>query len=120
MYFTDSHEWINVDGDLGKVGITSYAKRELGEIVYVEFPEIGRQVKAGEEVVILESTKAAADIYAPVSGEIVAVNEAVKQSPEMLNQSPEEAGWLFQIRLSNLGELDSLSNRSTYQKLVDS
>jgi glycine cleavage system H protein len=97
MYFTDSHEWITVEGDLGKVGVTAYAKKELGEVVYLELPDIGRQVKAGEEVVVLESTKAAADIYAPVSGEIVAVNEVVGHSPDVLNQSPEDRGWLFQI-----------------------
>lgn len=120
MYFTDSHEWISVEGDLGKVGVTAHAKKELGEVVYLELPEIGRQVKVGEEVVILESTKAAADIYAPVSGEIIAVNEAVRNSPDILNQSPEDRGWLFQIRLSNLQELDALMNRSSYQKLVES
>jgi glycine cleavage system H protein len=118
MYFTDSHEWISVDGDLGKVGITAYAGRELGEVVYLQLPEVGRQVKAGEEVVILESTKAAADIYAPVSGEIVAVNEALRSSPDILNQSPEDRGWLFQIRLSNVKELDQLMTQSSYQKLV--
>lgn len=121
MYFTDSHEWINLEADnLGKVGITSHAKHELGEIVYLELPEIGRQVKAGEEVVVLESTKAAADIYAPVSGEIVAVNDAVRAAPNILNESPEELGWLFQIRLSNPQELDALMNRTSYQQLVDS
>ncbi len=117
MYFTDSHEWIKVEDGLGTVGVTTHAKNELGEIVYIQLPEIGRQVKAGEEVVILESTKAAADIYAPVSGEIVAVNNA---SPELLNQSPEEFGWLFKIRLSNPEELRALMNRSSYQQLVDS
>jgi glycine cleavage system H protein len=110
MFFTDSHEWIRV----------AHAKNELGEIVYLELPEIGRQVKAGEEVVILESTKAAADIYAPVSGEIVAVNDAVRAVPDLLNQSPEESGWLFKIRLSNPGELDRLMTRTSYQQLVDS
>jgi glycine cleavage system H protein len=120
MYFTDSHEWIKVEGNLGQVGVTAHAKHELGEIVYVELPEIGRQVKAGEEVVVLESTKAAADIYAPVSGEIVAVNDAVKNVPDILNQSPEEKGWLFQVRLSNPEELNALMNKTSYQRLVES
>ena len=119
MYFTDSHEWIQVEGSLGKVGITAHAKNELGEIVYLELPEIGRKVQAGEEVVILESTKAAADIYAPVSGEIVAVNDAVRRVPDLLNQSPEEKGWLFQIQLSNPQELDALMNKTSYQRLVE-
>ena len=119
MYFTDSHEWIKVKDGLGTVGITAHAKNELGEIVFLKLPEIGRQVKLGEEVVILESTKAAADIYAPVSGEIVAVNDAVRASPELLNQSPEEIGWLFKIRLSNPEELNMLMNRTSYQQLVE-
>ena len=119
MYFTDSHEWIKFEEGMGKVGVTAHAKRELGEIVYLELPEIGRHVKAGEEVVVLESTKAAADIYAPVSGEIVAVNDAVRLTPDLLNQSPEESGWLFQIRLSNPQELDALMNRTSYQQLVE-
>jgi glycine cleavage system H protein len=119
MYFTDSHEWIKVEDGLGTVGITTHAKKELGEIVYLELPQIGRVVKAGEEVVILESTKAAADIYAPVSGEIVAVNEVVRNAPDILNESPEERGWLFQIRLSNPEELNNLMARTSYQKLVD-
>ncbi len=120
MYFTDSHEWIKVEGDVGKIGVTAYAQRELGEIVYIELPAIGKVVKAGEEAVVLESTKAAADIYAPVSGEIVAVNDAVRQTPDLLNQSPEENGWLFKIRLSNPEELDGLMNRTAYQQLVQS
>jgi len=120
MYFTDSHEWIRVEDGLGTVGVTAHAKNELGEIVYLELPEIGRKLKAGEEVVILESTKAAADIYAPVSGEIVAVNDAVRAAPDLLNQAPEESGWLFKIRLSNPQELDALMTRTAYQQLVDS
>jgi glycine cleavage system H protein len=119
MYFTDSHEWIKVEGDLGTVGVTAHAKKELGEIVYLELPEIGREVKVGEEVVILESTKAAADIYAPVSGQIVAVNDAVRNAPQLLNDSPEDIGWLFQILLSNPQELDALMTRNSYQQLID-
>ena len=118
MYFTDSHEWVQVEGNSGKVGITAFAKKELGEIVYLQLPEVGRKVQAGEEVVILESTKAAADIYAPVSGEIVAVNEAAAQNPELLNRSPEQEGWLFQIRLSDPSELDDLMDKAAYENLV--
>jgi glycine cleavage system H protein len=120
MFFTDSHEWIEVEGDLGRVGITAHAQKELGDIVYVELPTVGKEIRAGEETVILESTKAAADIYAPVSGEIVAVNDEIKHSPQLLNESPEERGWLFQIRLSNLEELSSLMNKAAYQQLIDS
>lgn len=120
MYFTDTHEWIQVEGNIGKVGITAFAKKELGEVVYLQLPQVGRNIKAGEEVVILESTKAAADIYAPVSGEVVAVNEAAASTPEFLNRSPEQEGWLFQIRLSNPSELDHLMNRATYESLISS
>ena len=120
MYFTDSHEWIQVEENVGRVGITAFAKKELGEIVYLQLPEVGRKVRAGEEVVILESTKAAADIYAPVSGEIIAVNEAAAATPEFLNRSPEQEGWLFQIRLSNPAELNHLMNRASYETLISS
>ncbi len=118
MYFTDSHEWIVVEGDLGRVGITAHAQKEPGEIVYLELPSLEKKIRAGQEVVILESTKAAADIYSPVSGEIVAINDQLKTSPQLLNESPEQAGWLFQIRLSNPKELDALMSRTAYQQLI--
>lgn len=120
MYYTDSHEWVHIEGDTGRVGITAHAKEELGDIVFLELPAVGKKLRAGEEAVILESTKAAADIYTPISGEIIAVNEAVKTNPDLLNTSPEEKGWLFQIRLSNLKELESLMNKEAYQQLIDS
>jgi len=119
MLFTDTHEWIRIRGVQGRVGITAYAKKELGDIVYVQLPEIGRIVKAGEEVVVLESTKAAADIYAPVSGEVIAVNEALKESPMPLNQSPEMDGWLFEMKLSNEKDLEFLIDSETYKQLID-
>lgn len=115
MLYTDSHEWINNEG---KIGITAYAQKELGEIVYLQLPGLKRVVRAGEEVVVLESTKAAADIYAPVSGEIIQINEALLLAPELLNQSPEELGWLFQIRPSKPEEFQSLMDHAAYLKLV--
>jgi glycine cleavage system H protein len=115
MYYTDSHEWIDREG---KIGITAYAKEELGEIVYIQLPKLAHLVTAGEEIAVLESTKAAADIYAPVSGEVIAVNEALLHSPDLLNQSPEERGWLFQIRLTNPEELEKLMDRTAYLSLV--
>lgn len=115
MYYTDSHEWIDAEG---KIGITTHAQQELGEIVFLQLPQIGRHVRAGEEVVVLESTKAAADIYTPVSGEIIAVNEELLRSPGLLNHSPETQGWLFQMRLSHLQELETLMNRDAYIQLV--
>jgi glycine cleavage system H protein len=117
MYYTDSHEWIDEEG---KIGLTTYAQKELGEIVYLQLPKLGRMVLAGEEVVVLESTKAAADIYAPVSGEVIAVNEELLAAPDLLNQSPEEKGWLFQVRLSKPEELKALLDREAYLQIVSS
>ena len=108
MKFAPSHEWIRVEKGIGTVGITDYAQSELGDIVYIELPSVGKAVQAGEEAVVLESTKAAADIYSPVSGEIVAVNESLIKDPQRINRSAEEEGWLFKIRLSNPKELDGL------------
>ena len=99
MFFTDSHEWIEVQGDLGKVGITSHAQKELGDIVYLELPSIGRKIHAGEEAIILESTKAAVDISSPVSGQIIAINDSLKTNIVPLNKDPENSGWLFKVKL---------------------
>jgi glycine cleavage system H protein len=114
MKCTDSHEWIVVEKGSGRVGITDLAQQELGEVVYVEFPEIGRRVRAGEEVAVLESTKAATDIYAPVSGTIIGVNEKLKEDVSLINRSAEEEGWLFQIRLEEVLELDALMSKEMY------
>lgn len=118
MKFTPSHEWIEVKGEMGCVGITDHAQEEIGEIVHVELPSVGRKVRAGEEVAIIESTKAAADIYAPVSGEIVAINPSLGESPCEINHSAEKRGWLFKMRLSDPRELDSLLSLSEYSDLV--
>ena len=115
MKFTESHEWIQIEGDTGTVGVSDHAQHELGEIVYVELPEVNKTVKAGEEVVVLESTKAAADVYAPVSGTITAVNDLLESASGTVNESPENEGWLFKIKLSNLAELDSLMDEKTYR-----
>lgn len=118
--YTDSHEWILMETDeIGKVGVSDYARKELGNIVYIELPKVGQTVQAGQEAVVLESTKAAADIYSPISGEIVSVNEALKESPELFNQSLEEECWLFKIRISNPVEFNLLMDNETYQKLLN-
>jgi len=116
--FTNSHEWIEIDGQDGIVGVTAYAQKELGEIVFIELPEVGKTVAAGEETVILESTKAAADIYAPVSGVITAVNHKVKETPALLNQLPESEGWIYKITLTNPEELSQLMSWNDYEKLI--
>lgn len=113
MLFTETHEWIKVEGDTGYVGISAYAQNELGEVVYVQLPEVGSHVKSGEEIAVLESTKAAVDIYSPVSGTITTINTAVKQNPSLINSSPEADGWLFQIKISEPKELDKLSASNT-------
>lgn len=106
--FTETHEWIDVNNGIGTVGVTDHAQKELGDIVFVELPQIGKQVKAGEEAAVLESTKAAADVYSPVSGTILEVNDVLKNTSELVNQSPEQKGWLFKIKLSNTDELEKL------------
>ena len=118
MKYSESHEWIKVDQDIGTVGITDHAQRELGEVVYIELPAVGKKVRAGEEVAVLESTKAAADIYAPVSGEIVEINQHLNDFSEKINQTPETEGWLFKIKLSNPQELDALVDRARYLDLI--
>lgn len=118
MKYTESHEWITVEGAVGTVGVTNYAQKELGDIVYVELPQVGKTVKKGQEAVVLESTKAAADVYAPVTGKIVAVNDGLKDNPETVNNNPEADGWLFKIELSEPQELDTLMDSASYLKLV--
>ena len=115
MKFTDTHEWIRVADGIGIVGVTDYAQKELGDIVYVELPKVDSVVKKGEEAVVLESTKAAADVYSPVSGTITEVNVALNDSSELVNQSPEEKGWLFKLKLSDPQEFDSLMDKETYK-----
>lgn len=109
--FTETHEWIRVQGNMGTVGITEKAGRELGEVVYVELPLVGKKVKAGEPVVVLESTKAATDICSPMSGEIVEINQKLLDFIQHINQSPEQEGWLFKIKLSKPEEFDSLHEK---------
>ena len=114
MKYTDTHEWVSVSCAIGTVGITHYAQKELGEIVYVDLPKVGSQVKAGQEALVLESTKAAADSYAPVSGEVTAVNHNLSA----LNADPESSGWLYQVRLTNLAELEPLLDYPAYLQLI--
>ena len=118
MRYTSSHEWIQIENDVGTVGITDYAQKELGDVVYVELPTIGKKVKIGEEVAVLESTKAAADIYSPVTGEIVEINQKLQDFSEKINSSPEQSGWLFKIKVINKKELEELLSKDQYLELV--
>lgn len=113
--YTKEHESIRLEGDIGTCGISSYAQEKLGDVVYVELPEVGRRVSQGEEVAVVESVKAASEIYAPASGEIVAVNSALVDQPGLVNQDPDGAGWFFKIRVANTGELDPLMDEAAYQ-----
>lgn len=117
MKFTESHEWIEVmnGSDVATVGVSNYAQNELGEIVYVELPTVGKSLQAGAEVAVLESTKAAADVYSPVSGQIVEVNKQLSTASDLVNKSPEKDGWIFKIKLANISELDKLMDETAYR-----
>ena len=115
LIYAASHEWVRrLDDDIVEVGITDFAQQALGDVVYVELPEVGDTVTASEECCAVESVKAASDIYAPLSGEVVAVNEALDDEPELLNQSPYGDGWIFKIKVEDLSELDALLNAAQY------
>lgn len=118
MKYTDSHEWIELQGPVGTVGVTYHAQKELGDIVFVELPTVGKTVKKGLEVAVLESTKAAADVYSPLSGTILEVNEKLKEEAGLINVSPEKEGWLYKIKLSDPAEMDKLLDLSEYQLLI--
>lgn len=118
MRFTPSHEWITIQGNIGTVGITAHAVGELGEIVYVELPALGHEIQAGEEIAVLESTKAAADIYSPVTGKIIEINSSLSTELDKLHSSPEKEGWLFKIELQNPKEYDSLLAMDAYKALI--
>ncbi len=117
MYFTPSHEWIVVSGNLGTIGVTDFAQKELGEVVYVDLPKVGQILQQNEAACVLESTKAAVDVYSPVSGKVVKVNENLKQSPSLINGQAQEEGWLFQLELSNAQELEQLLGSVQYESL---
>jgi glycine cleavage system H protein len=118
MKYSDTHEWVFAKGDVATVGITEHAQKELGEVVFVQLPEVGQKVNANQEVVVLESTKAAVDIYTPITGTVMEINEKLKEDPTMLNTTPEEGGWLFKIALSNKEELDTLLDDQQYLELI--
>ena len=121
MKFTKSHEWIKIEAgsDIGTVGITDHAQKELGDIVYVELPKVGSEVKQGAPVAVIESTKAATDVYSPASGVIKAMNEHLNEVPETVNKFPEQKGWLFKIRLNNVNEIDGLMDDAAYRKFIE-
>ena len=117
-YFTQDHEWIEVDGDAATVGITDYAQSQLGDIVFAEVPAVGAALKKGGDAAVVESVKAASDVYAPVSGTVTDNNDALEADPALVNTDPEGAGWFFKLTLSEAGELDGLMDGAAYQAFV--
>jgi glycine cleavage system H protein len=120
LYFTKDHEWIRVEGDTATVGISNHAQEQLGDIVFAEVPEAGKQLSKGQEAAVVESVKAASDVYAPVSGEVIEGNAALGDDPALVNSDPEGAGWFFKLKLSNTGELDGLMDEAAYRDFVAS
>jgi glycine cleavage system H protein len=118
--FTKDHEWIRLDGEVGTVGITDYAQRMLGDIVFVELPEIGRTVEAGKEAAVVESVKAASEVYAPVGGEVVEVNEALTDDPALVNGDPMGEGWFVKLRVADAAALDALMDEAAYNSFIES
>ena len=118
VYFTKEHEWVSVDGDTATVGISEHAQEQLGDIVFAEVPEAGRRLTKGQEAAVVESVKAASDVYAPVSGEVVEGNQAVADDPSLVNSDPEGQGWFFKLKLDNSGELDGLMDEAAYRAWV--
>jgi glycine cleavage system H protein len=116
--FTKDHEWIRVEGGVGTVGITDHAQSQLGDVVFVEVPEVGRSAKQGEAVAVVESVKAASDIYAPVAGEVIAANGDLSGNAALVNEDAEGRAWFFKIRIANAAELDGLMDRAAYEAFV--
>jgi len=119
VYFTEDHEWIKVDGDIGTVGITPYAAGQLGDVVYVELPEIGREVGKGDEAAVVESVKAASEVYAPVGGEVTEVNGMLEDAPETVNASADDEGWFLKMKIADASELESLMDAEKYKAYCD-
>jgi glycine cleavage system H protein len=118
LYFTKEHEWIRVEGDTATVGISNHAQEALGDIVFAEVPEAGRRVSKGQEAAVVESVKAASDVYAPVSGEVTEGNQKVVDDPALVNSDPEGEGWFFKLRLDDSGELQGLMDEAGYREWV--
>jgi glycine cleavage system H protein len=118
LRFTKDHEWVRQDGDIATIGITDYAQQQLGDIVYVELPEIGRRVEAGKEAAVVESAKAASEVYAPVSGEVVAVNDVIAGDPGKVNADPTGEGWFLSVKLDDPSALDALMDEAAYAAFV--
>ncbi|NCP14155.1 MAG: glycine cleavage system protein GcvH [Sphingomonadales bacterium] len=117
-YFTDEHEWIDVEGDVATVGITDYAQGQLGDIVFVELPAVGSAVEKGKDAAVVESVKAASDVYAPITGEVTETNGALEEDPALVNSAPEGEGWFFKMTIADAGQLEGLMDEAAYKDFV--
>jgi glycine cleavage system H protein len=117
--YTRDHEWIRLEGDVAVVGISDYAQEQLGDIVFVELPEVGKKLDKGGEAAVVESVKAASEVYAPLGGEVVAVNETLADNPAAVNESPEGAGWFMKLKLADAGGLDALMDEAAYKAFLE-
>ena len=118
LCYTEDHEWVKIEGDEAVIGITDHAQDQLGDIVFIELPEIGRTMQIGDEVAVIESVKAASEIYAPIDGEVVSVNDKLTEKPDLVNKDPEGDSWLFRLRLANPNQIETLMDKDAYQKFV--
>jgi len=118
--YTENHEWVALDGDIITIGITDYAQSQLGDIVYVELPEVGRTLDQGEETAVVESVKAAGDVTSPVTGEVIEVNDVLNDEPELVNQDPENEGWFFKVKMMEPEQYADLQDKDSYSKLLES
>lgn len=119
LKFTKDHEWVQMDGDIATVGITPHAAEQLGDVVFVELPETGKSFSKGDDMAVVESVKAASDVYAPVAGEIVAVNDAIVEDPAKVNEDPGKAAWFVKIKVADASELDHLMDEAAYNSFVE-
>ena len=118
LKFTEEHEWLQIDGDVATVGITTHAAEQLGDLVFVELPEVGATFSKGGDAATVESVKAASDVYCPLDGEIVEINEAITADPSLVNSDPQGAGWFFKLKLANRADADALLDEAAYKELV--
>lgn len=119
LKYSEDHEWIRLDGDVATVGISDYAQKALGDVVFVELPEVGAEVSKGDEIAVVESVKAASEIYAPLSGEVVEINGKLEDDPALVNRSPMDDGWFFKIKLTQAAEIDEMMDEDAYDSFVE-
>lgn len=119
-YYSEDHEWLDVDGDVGTIGVTDYAQEQLGDVVFIELPEVGKVFSKGDDMAVVESVKAASEVYAPVSGEVVEVNDTLEDNPGVVNEDAEDDGWFVKLKIEDVAELEDLMNEAAYKAFVES